>query len=431
MGTVDNLYLRPEDLIGVYDDAEGVCRVETPEEPPSTCKVPPLEPEGARAASVELEAMRARESRPTGPPEKDPASWAKYRDLVDTDPTKTDVKSRLASLLAIRRAALAADDGRLARLCQSTAARYVKFAMEHGMDKDDLRTVASKLSIFLPKVKGITMQVGNIASNYSPGSAAAKIWAKVGADTDEHDALFTETPVTVLPHKQPLKGGLERQMLRLEDKEYPDNPIGSLIRVPAGASVRAGYVVVKTSHEDAGRRGYALFAAANYSIDETRPATVSIVRGGTQNLYVVPDMDGIVVMRDGKPEILNARNEDIFQLMDDTMDSEGTMFQTNLLIFEGKNIVPEKGTGEDKDQRRLLVTFDDGSYGIVEIHEYVDFYEAAQMVTKIPGLKSAVNLDTGGSDVAGYTTLRGEVVFTGETEDFGGDTSTATVFYVK
>ncbi len=341
-----------------------------------------------------------------------------------TTPTVDNVHELLKTLADIYRLAEQQDPA-VSRKCRITAAEYVKFALKNGVEKDTLRELVVPFGIHLPIVKSFTIQIGNVVSNYGPGRAAQKITAEV-MEEEQHDSRFTDSPVSVSLGDWAIHNGLQGF-----DISIGTEAIGFLIRIKPDSGLNLGYTVEELSHEGAEQKGYRLFAAANYSVNETIPATVSIVNGEPSNLYVAPHMDGIVVIRNGKPEIFNADRTDIFKVMDETMAQGGTMFQSNLIVHNGTNTVPKDGSSYSADIRRILVTFNDGSYGIVQIDDYIDLYEAGQILTKIPNLVHAVNLDTGGSNVAGYQQEDGSYYHTGETEDYGFPVTSATIVYVK
>lgn len=343
-----------------------------------------------------------------------------------SDPTK--VKGRLTQLGALYRKSLA-NNPILARQSRLMAARYIEQAKKAGIANEFLRDLAQPLGIHLPIVKGIRVSIGNIFGNYAPGKAVQKIVANVGMSDAEHDPVVTDSRVT-LGRSQELAAGLSRQPIHLDHRNY-DGPIGEIITVSPSSQARAHYTVHKTSHAKAAQRGYALFTSANYSIDETRPATATIVDGTAHNLYVAPHVDGIVTIKNGQLAIRNAQETDIYAAMEEGLKSGGTLFQSNLLVHHGRNIVPQEGASKDYDVRRVLVTFGDGRYGMIQINEYLNLYELGEVLRKIPGIQSAVNVDTGGSNVAGYRDLDGHYTNLGETDDLGDPVTTATVFYIE
>jgi hypothetical protein len=369
----------------------------------------------------------------------DPSDKRQLQQISNSKPNVSNVKPRLEVLASIYDKGYAHNDAELCRQCQLVASKYVLFAKQNKIIDDSLRNTAKKLGVYIPFIsKSLVLAASNVFFNYNPLHAVTKITSKATTKIssavfgdEQHEDLYAGSPIRTSEHEAPLPGGIQHLNLILGSGDSEKN-IGEMIVVkPENNDVIAGYSVEELSHDDAVQKGFLAFCAANYSIDGTRPATATIMNGDPRNLYVDPKMNGIVVMKNGKPTILNSKDADIYDQMENALISKGTMFQSNLLIRNGKNIVQAAGSSTDKEIRRLLVTFYDNSYGIVQINENVDLYEAGEILEKLPNIKDAVNFDTGGSNVAGYLRADGKPAEnTGEKNTIIKVTS-ATMFYIK
>ena len=182
---------------------------------------------------------------------------------------------------------------------------------------------------------------------------------------------------------------------------------------------------------------YLVFSSANYRTDETdletgnwHPATLAIVGGKPFNLFVDPSIDGLVTIKDGKPQISNQKemNEaQVISFVDSSIDNGNTVFQSSLLVFKGKNLVPANASRPSLDNRRVLATFQDGSYGIIQINKHLKLDELSDFLSKIPGIENAVNLDTGGGNLGGFADKNGHYQLFNDTADY----EQAALFYIK
>lgn len=367
----------------------------------------------------------------------DPSDSKQLQQISTSKVTALNAKPRLEALASIYDKAAAHNDAELCRECQLLASKCILFAKQNKIIDDSFRTAAKKLGVFIPFIsKSFVLSALN-TFNYNPIHAGTKILSK--ATTKISSAVFGDDlheqtgpgPIRISQHEAPLQGGIQHLNL-IFGSDYAEEKIGEMIIVkPENHDVSAGYTVEELSNDKAVTKGYLAFCAANYSIDGTRPATVSIVNGKSFNLYVDPKMNGIVVMKNGKPAILNSKDTDIYDQMETALISGGTMFQTNLLVRNGKNIVQDAGSSPDKEFRRLLVTFYDGSYGIVQIDKFVDLYDAGTILANIPNIKDAVNFDTGGSNVAGYLRADGQPPENMGEKNALITVTSATMFYIK
>lgn len=356
---------------------------------------------------------------------------AEFSRIQKTQPNALTVRKRLEFLASAYEKALQNHDLDFARECQLQAARDIQFAEQNKMNLDALRPIAARLGVHIPTVKSISVSIGNI-NNYTPGHFAQKVIKNV--TESGHDEYLIGAKIKMVPTHKNLRGGLRHFNIvipnysTIKSAQEEEKVIGELIMVPPNAPVSIYYKVQNmTTREIAEKFIPLVFSSANYSINETTPATLSIVNGNPYNLYVSSSMDGLVVIRNGRPEVHNAREEDVFQLAREALSSNGTIFQTHLIVYRGRSIVPENAS-DSKDVRRVLVIFNDGSYGIIHFSEYLDLYELGRILEKIPGINAAVNLDTGGSDVSGYHTADWELHQPLEVDP---ETSTTALIYVK
>ncbi len=354
--------------------------------------------------------------------------------IAENQPTVSNVFSQLEFLASAYDKGLAQNDAELCRQCQLLASKHVLFAKQNKMQIDEpIKETARRLGVHIPSdSKTFVAQLINVTINYSPSNAAQKIGGSF-FEKQYHDR-YAKAHLSTSEHEIKLPGGIQHYNLFLESERVQDN-IGEMIHVSADNNVvSAGYTVERFSHQEAAQKGYLVFCAANYSsskVNRPIPATASIVSGKAHNLYVDATMHGIVVMKNGRPEIFDTRENDIHGLMEKSLVSGGTMFQCNLLVKNGGNIVPAQGSSHEVSLRRVLATFNDGSYSIIQINRYVDLYDAGEILAKIADIKNAVNLDTGGSNVAGYRYGDANYQFIGETRNLIGTVTSATMFYVK
>ena len=314
--------------------------------------------------------------------------------IAHSETNAENIMEHMELLSSLYDKAVAYKDVRLVQVCQLLASKCILAVMQKDVPVEArLRSLAEKLCIHLP------LKMDPLFDNNGSLSAAPKKNIDLIDDVlgGQHQLSCTESSLKISEHEIPLSGGIKHLKLEIETP-YEHETLGEMMVVePRNNEVYAAYVAESPAHEPAAQKGRLLFCAANFSFSPKFPATATIAAGKSVNLYVDSTMRGIVLLENGSPKILDSRENDIHVLMDRTISSGGTLFQCNLLVKDGMNIVPVQGSSSETSMRRLLVTFNDGSYGIVQIDKCVDLYDAGHVLAKIPGIKNAVNFDAGGS----------------------------------
>ncbi|MBU0671489.1 MAG: hypothetical protein KJ732_00505 [Candidatus Margulisbacteria bacterium] len=368
----------------------------------------------------------------------DPAENAPPEDLSNISQWENssfstgNVRSRMEFIVSAYNRALERGDEGFSQRCQILAMDAALFIENNGMNRESFESLFTQVGIHFPRNRGLSVTIGHVAALLvqNPNGTAQKIYSNLTDDEHNHEYVNAQVQLSATPAS--LGHGLTSTKLLIQSNDNDSKEFsGILVRVSPDSSAQAGYLVQHMSGPVAAQQGYIVFAAANYSINEDIPASLAIVNGQPANLYQSPTMDGLVVIENGRPRIVSVDDVDVGAIVGQTLSNNGSLFQTNLLIHGGQNIVPD-GASTETDVRRALVTFQDGSYGIVQINEYIDLYEFAGMLSQIPGIREAVNLDTGGSNVGGFVDSSGTYTPFGDgDEGFPDDLSSATFFFVR
>jgi hypothetical protein len=122
--------------------------------------------------------------------------------------------------------------------------------------------------------------------------------------------------------------------------------------------------------------------------------------GSVSNYYLSPNMDGLAIIKGGKLEIVSLAGKKYTEVVADIVKNRASAFQSHLLLLDGNLTISLDKSNPNRGPRRLLLTFDDGRVGLIHFKEAVTLYEAAVLASKIPGIKSALNMDTGSSNMA-------------------------------
>ncbi|MBI4197394.1 MAG: hypothetical protein HY539_06170 [Deltaproteobacteria bacterium] len=235
---------------------------------------------------------------------------------------------------------------------------------------------------------------------------------------------------------RPLKQGFYLESLRRDGAE-----VGTIIRGrPAeGARLDLEVTIDETTGKDSLRQKYggryAAGAAAVYSSAGRKPAFLSMNDGRAESYFLSDKVDGLAIALASGAFLLSDLDQftlpdshqrlqidlnavDFFRFDDWCRDQKCDAFQSHLLVHEGENRVDRSTSRSTTANRRLLVTFKDGSFGLVDFPGHLTLYETAYLALKIPGLRSAINLDTGNYDTANYQLPSGEVVKFAENYEF-------------
>ncbi|MFA4844853.1 MAG: hypothetical protein WC632_07920 [Candidatus Margulisiibacteriota bacterium] len=344
-------------------------------------------------------------------------------------PSQSNTRQNLTILAEIFKKAIEKNDQSLARECQLTAVKYVAFIYEK-LNPEPFADTAASLGIHIPNKISRSKKAGHIASQiyYNPSHALGKIMENVGKGGHRPEYISGSVELTATGNR--LSGGVENFALHLNNEK-----IGEVLMVPPEAAVSASYLVYDQQDYtgyDYGEstKDFILFSSANYASDfvDNIPATLSIVNGKPRNLFLAPQMHGLVTIDNGRPKINNIKLQPPLPIISAALapGSSVSMFQTNLIVDGGQNLVPDKESSPSRDRRRVLLTGGEGQYGIVQVNSYVDLFELGSIVAKLPNVGSAVNLDTGGCDLAGYRTTGGGFVWLGDKE-----AKTITLFGIK
>ena len=337
-------------------------------------------------------------------------------------PRRDSVESRLEWLAMAYQKALEIGDQEFAYHCQAQASLDASFIVSSGMDREPFREVASSLGIIFPKAKGIANRSYQAASKVlhigklylaDPKSATDKILANVAGEQDAID--WDEATAT--SEGEHLSSGMRQYRIEVDVTDDASRTerinIGRIIVVSPSQRVSVGYRVGEETFETASLGLDVLFTSssyfAGYSEELRYPSMLSVAEGQPHNLFIDPNADGLVVFEGGGFTIVHADEINVVALLGETLGSKRSIFQSNLLIYKGENLV-QAGSSSERGVRRLLVSFTDGSHGIVNVEEYVTLSEAALIAAKIPKIESAVNLDTGGGNVAGVMGDDGEIL---------------------
>jgi hypothetical protein len=152
-----------------------------------------------------------------------------------------------------------------------------------------------------------------------------------------------------------------------------------------------------------------------YTTGNLKPVGFAARQGKTVNWLLSEDKDALVVVRNNKLTILDSRNlklseiskispnqdklldirndaKDYYTFIDELKKQKATVVSSTLLAKDSKI---EKLSISGNDRRRLLLTFNDGRFGMIDFKERITLKQATQMALKIPGVKDVVNADTG------------------------------------
>ena len=99
----------------------------------------------------------------------------------------------------------------------------------------------------------------------------------------------------------------------------------------------------------------------------------------------------------------------------------------HLLVDDGELSVSDQSS-EVKDKRRAIVTFKDGTFGLVDFTGNITLYEEA-VILKAAGASNAINLDTGYYDHANIYTADGNRIELGDQDKDG--TNNKFVFFAR
>jgi|GEM_PF-2891183 len=355
--------------------------------------------------------------------------------------TEKNAKSLLIELVGLYEKAAASGKRDLARKCQTAAIKIVLFVAKNKLEIEGFKENAGKLGIKIPSAQSNWKKA--FAGSYSTNALIQKAAANTFSPGGRQD-FYTTAAVDSKETDEQVKEGMAVYDLQVIcDESGALRSIGKAIVVSGQSMLKLGYLAGEpVSYNTAKQRNYLVFASANYTSIKNTPATLSIKGGKPHNLYLSPDMHGLVIIKNGRPKIINIKkvNQDgavevdyakVQEATETALAEGGTVFQTNLIVYNGQSIVPPAGS-EKRDVRRALVIFDDGSFGIVNFSESITLYELSKLLesTQVEGkqVATAVNLDTGGCNVGGY-----RVKTSPEPRNWGNNTKveTSTLLFIR
>lgn len=325
--------------------------------------------------------------------------------------TRNELCNQLIRLRELLSEATKQGNTKFARECQILGMELALFA-ERKMSAykhEDIKACTEALGIYIPNKRTLFAKAKR-AIKYSqshPVGATSKffksIWKTVVGSTDyRNKALMISHP-----DEQKLGHGIQYSRISLEE----DSPIGEMFKVPPNAKLVFSYDVRTPGSrehavDDKADRSLLVTSSASY-IDFTyaegvRPTALAIVRGKPYNLRIASDSDGLVMIKNGKVSIEKINDNWKALINSSLSDPNQSIFQSNLLVHNGRNIISRDKAKNDVDHRRVLVTFKDKSCAIVSFQYSLTFYELGTLVASLPNVDSAVNLDTGGGSYGGY-----------------------------
>ncbi|MFA5839410.1 MAG: hypothetical protein WC890_01985 [Candidatus Margulisiibacteriota bacterium] len=325
-------------------------------------------------------------------------------------PSSQAIPTRLEKLSQVYQKAVKDNAVELAQRCQILAMKYVQAAEKSNMNRESIRPLAESMGIYIPRSRGRIAGVAHVASLYSSNSSGTSMKIQANLIDSGQDPQYINADLSFTSETPILFGG--QGVAGIDISLLIDGTptiVGKIIVVDQNiASLE--YLPKEMNGPKAAQEGWIVFSSANYSVTvgnypncTTVPGTISIRDGIPSNLYP-SSSTGAVVIRNGVPEILQANPDEMVALAAEAMSSGGTMFQSHLLVHNGESIVPTS-SDTDRDVRRVLITLDSGGFALVQIDEFITLYELSKIIEKIPNIKEAVNLDTGGGNVGGYRTI--------------------------
>jgi hypothetical protein len=151
---------------------------------------------------------------------------------------------------------------------------------------------------------------------------------------------------------------------------------------------------------------FVAFGSGAYVSDSSSsamPVGLTVHEGEEINTYLDHNNRGIVVINDGRLAVYDyqktpwgnlAAAKGMGNFLAFYRERHSSVFQSHLLVHEGRSQV---GTNSSTEQayRRVLLALNDNNAALVYFDSPVTLYETAKILEQIPGIRSAVNLDTG------------------------------------
>ena len=139
------------------------------------------------------------------------------------------------------------------------------------------------------------------------------------------------------------------------------------------------------------------------SLSAAMPVGFTVHEGEELNTFLDRNNHAIVVITDGQLAVYDysktpwgnlAEAKGMVNFLHFYRGQHSSVFQSHLLVHDSKARV---GTNSSPDQgsRRVLLTLYDNNAAMAYFESPVTLYETAKILEQIPGIRSAVNLDTG------------------------------------
>ena len=162
------------------------------------------------------------------------------------------------------------------------------------------------------------------------------------------------------------------------------------------------------------------FGSGTYVSDPknlSTPVGFAVNEGKEINTYLDRNNHAIVVINGGQLSVYDYKEtpwgdltgtRSMTSFLHFYRDQHSSVFQSHLLIHKGKSQVGTNSNAEIQS-RRILITLYDNDAALIYFDSPLTLYEAAHILKQIPGIGSAVNLDTGINN-CGRMKLRDEIL---------------------
>ncbi len=331
--------------------------------------------------------------------------------------------------------------------------RLLEWWSAAGFDLDDKRLASSvkrlqEAGANIPITEGSWQKMLRSWQNPSYVLRKAKVKAESKLSGDVLRTNWRERPITWQQREEELATGFKLQNLRLGNEQLATVVRGN---PQQGAMVdylvRVGGGLTKPVIKDLFRSSWLVADAVGaYTTGASKPAEFVIDNGVVVN-FLPSERDGVLLISDrSKIKILHRdaitaqdldphevptplaftrRLEDYYRFINLAEQQQFDMMMGHLLVNNGKiDVTAESSTARDK--RRVLATFDDGTFGLVDFTVPMTLYEVAYFLDQV-GADNAINLDTGYYDNAAVYTRTGEDLPLGEEDNDG--TNNKLVFF--
>ncbi|MCB0357153.1 MAG: hypothetical protein KDD40_09105, partial [Bdellovibrionales bacterium] len=340
------------------------------------------------------------------------------------------------------------------RFLGNNIANFFKTKEEHLLDKyseQDLLAILQQLNVLGINVQLKESDLQKAWNNLLQGNlgyVTTKAYNKLTSSNDLNNEMCGKQYETSAEYA--LKGGFSLQYL-----SQSEDLIASIVsattsqaalnyEVGIGGTVTSAYLANTYGHRLVGS------SVASYSV-ALKPSQLAIINGEINNWFVSDRQKGLAIIDNasGKLRVVNIDSfvvEDgskkyTLQILKRFNDFKFFLywvkkynldvFQSHLLVDKGANRI-DKTWEQRNDKRRVLVTFENGEFGLIDFEAYISLHEAACLSLKVKGVVSVVNLDTGMYDIATFENQNGVLVEFGTPDSEKKDSATnKVVFFSK